>query len=347
MRRVLCFTTIFLSILLASTASANEFFSVVNYYPSTGINTCSTSLYQNNACWLNYTTNSNMYSISGTTLGSDSFYSFNLNTTNTVSLQAYNDSVYYVDIDGANYGLYNYDISNQSSVSLGLCSSEKIEFCVSGNHAVWSGNTGGGRALYCQDLTTGISTKISNLSSISKPSISGCNIIWSNEVDGKQQIFKYDMSNCQTTQLTSSATDKSKATIEGNKIVWLESDGTSQSLVTYDLDTQTTQTVFLVSDQMMIPAPQVSGNILTWHDQIENYQWAVMMYDFTTDETTILTNPHYKNAFYSSVYEDTIIWATSSSFYGSGVDGVCVPEAGTCLFFLGGLPFIYAVFRKK
>ena len=103
-------------------------------------------------------------------------------------------------------------------------------------------------------------------------SISGDKVVWmdwrdSGNPDGPYNIFMYDISTGEETQITDHSGDQRVPSISGDKIVWADARGGDYDIYMYDIETGIEiQITDEPGDQLN---PSISGNDIVWHTDDE------------------------------------------------------------------------------
>jgi beta propeller repeat protein len=128
------------------------------------------------------------------------------------------------------------------------------------------------------------------------PSISGDKIVWEDDYD----IYMYDLSTNQEIQITTGSIFTKNPSISGDKIVWKESG------IIYMYDLSTNQEIQITTGSFLTKNPSISGDKIVWEDD-RNGNDDIYMYDLSTNqETQITTDSNTQTN--PSISGDKIVW---------------------------------------
>ncbi len=151
-------------------------------------------------------------------------------------------------------------------------------------------------------------TKITNSNGTAyDPAIYEDRIVWRMELrNGNNDIYMYDLSTQNVTQITTSGSASSPA-IYGDRIVWVDNRNIwKYDIYMYDLSTQK-ETQITTNGSAEYPA--IYGDKIVWEDHHNSYgnnDIDIYMYDISTKKETQITNSG--SARYPAIYGDKIVW---------------------------------------
>ena len=188
-----------------------------------------------------------------------------------------------------------------------------------GNIIVWDDWRNGDGDVYMYDTSTSIETQITaNGSDQMEPTVYEDKIIW---IDGRSQnldnfsiwgnfdIWMYNLSTREETQVTTSESCKHHPRVFDDKIVWHDSrNNYNFDIYMYDLSTSIESQI---TNSGRAYNPCIYGDIIVWEDYRNasslNGNSDIYMYNLSTSkETQITTNIEYQ--FRPTIYKDRIVW---------------------------------------
>ncbi len=120
------------------------------------------------------------------------------------------------------------------------------------------------------------------------PAISGDRIVWSDFRNGNADIYMYDISTGDETQITTNVSDQYNPAISGDRIVWLDYRNGNADIYMYDISADSEDPI--IEDSAGQYNPAISGDLVVWEDY-RNGNADIFMYDISTgDETQITTD---------------------------------------------------------
>jgi len=144
----------------------------------------------------------------------------------------------------------------------------------------------------------------------SEPAIYGDRIVWADyrntAVDDQNwDIYMYNLSTQEETQITTNESGQSNPAIYGNSIIWQDNRNGNYDIYMYDLSTsKETQITTNESDQMN---PEIYGDKIVWIDERNgNENTDIYMYDLSTSRETRITTSG--SAGGPAIYCNRIAW---------------------------------------
>ncbi|PAV14367.1 hypothetical protein ASJ81_14185 [Methanosarcina spelaei] len=165
------------------------------------------------------------------------------------------------------------------------------------------------------NLSTKKETPITTNGSASNPKIYENRIIWKDYRNGDIQnfsnsdIFVYDISTQNETQITSNISDGLTPDIYGDKIVWCANRHESENSDIYIYDLSTSSETQINGNESIKGGLAIFGDKIVWaeyHDE----KSIIYMYNLSTSKKTqIATSSNQPYSF--AIYEDKVVWAES------------------------------------
>ena len=181
-------------------------------------------------------------------------------------------------------GIYLYQISTGITTQIG---NEGLLPKVSGNHVIWSGC--GGVCLYQIDTGTTRSIADASMEYPQEPYIDGDNIVWSSDLDGDVEIYRYQISTDTKTQITNNSTVEYYPYIQGDSIVWAGMTNGHDEIFLHRISTGTT-TQISNNEFELNWWPQPSGDYVVWFGDDYDGDSEIMLYQISTGTTTQITD---------------------------------------------------------
>ena len=143
------------------------------------------------------------------------------------------------------------------------------------------------------------------------PSIYSDKIVWTDYRNGDKDIYMYDLSTNQETQITTGGTAQSPA-VYTDKIVWDDYRDMKNDIYMYNLSTSQ-QTQITTSGDAQFPS--IYGDKIVWTDY-RNGNSDIYMYDLSTGQETLIwvaTGQQYEQSVVMpTIYGDKIVWSFSA-----------------------------------
>jgi len=240
----------------------------------------------------------------------------------------YGDIIVWTDNRNGNSDIYMYDLSTDQETQITTDTASQSGPSIYGNKIVWTDNRNGNSDIYMYDLSTDQETQITtDTASQSGPSIYGNKIVWTDFrndnfdpnafyliITYNYDIYLYDLSTNQETQITTSGRTQDNPHIYGDKITFQSGGGEGDSyILMYDLSTNQETQISEGEISWKVSSPFIYGNKIVWQtnrfDNIFNidYDWDIDMYDLSTGQyTRITTDLPTQTA--PAIYGDKIVW---------------------------------------
>jgi beta propeller repeat protein len=227
----------------------------------------------------------------------------------------YKDLVVWQDYTNANWDIYMYDLSSNTKTQLTKNTNHQRNPAIYGDKIVWEDNRntykdGDGKTnhhwdIYMYDLSTNKEIRITTdtndqlnpavFADINYPDT----IVWQDNrntfiaADGKEHhqwdIYMYDISKKQETQVTADYYNQEKPAVYGSTIVWEDyGQGWYDANICYRSISPLTSIMSVTTDQNVQRSPSISGTKIVWEDN-RNQNWDVYMYDLVQNQETRLT----------------------------------------------------------
>ena len=240
------------------------------------------------------------------------------NTAKQINPKIYGNKITWLDYRNGDRDTYMYDLSTGQETRVSTISAERTlgrDFY--GDKIVWADNRNGEYDVFMYDLSTGQETQLSTGTERRYgaerwyyPAIYGDKVVWAYYVlltGGYKNIFMYDLSTGQETQITTNAKSQFSIDIYGNKVVWADYRNGNSDIYMYDLSTgQETQITTNTANQT---GPTIHGDKIVWVDDRNNNTNNIYMYNLSTgQETQISTTTSPASSSSPAIYGDKIVW---------------------------------------
>ncbi|UCG70640.1 MAG: hypothetical protein JSV09_06380 [Thermoplasmata archaeon] len=188
---------------------------------------------------------------------------------------------------------------------------------VYGNIMVWESWQNDISDIYMYDLGTdgipytdddGGETCITNdpTSSQQRPGIWENRIVYDNGENGNADIYLYDITTGDTTQITTDPNHQFNPKICGDIIVYVDSRNGNNDIYAYDLGTQTEMQI--TTDPAPQRHPYIYGDIITWTDFRGPYGGEdIYMYKFSTNQEYAITDDDFAQN-WQYIRDNKIVW---------------------------------------
>ena len=135
----------------------------------------------------------------------------------------------------------------------------------------------------------------------------GTTVVWEDYRNGNSDIYMYNLTSSNETQITKNGSDQVGPAIYGDRIVWQDTRNGNWDIYMYNLSTSSeTRITTNKSDQCN---PAIYGDRIVWQDA-RNGNWDIYMYNLTTSTETQITK-NVSDQCNPSIYGDLIVWQDS------------------------------------
>jgi len=185
-----------------------------------------------------------------------------------------------------------------------------------GDKVVWSEDWVEESNIKIYNLSTHEITEIAVDNSSWYCDIYGDTIVWDNCRDeNKWDIYAYNLSTSEKTQLTFDELEQTKPSIYGDRVVYCEWENGTGDIYMYNLSTRKESQI--TTNESIQRDPVIYGDRVVWQDarnggSLDQYgdfvgNWDIYMYNLSTQqETQITSNKSYQ--IWPAIYEDRIVW---------------------------------------
>ncbi|MCK9306508.1 MAG: Ig-like domain-containing protein [Methanoculleus sp.] len=192
---------------------------------------------------------------------------------------------------------------------------------IDGDMIVWEDDRNGNKDIYFGTVdefrnkppltTTHVGERItSDDASQEKPSISGDYIVWQDDRDGNWDVYLYQRSTGEETQLTNDTSDQWLPIVRGNHVAWYDDSSGSTNIVLYDITAKAVKATIDADAKTTIPdgatgvKPALSEKYVAWIEEADERAW---YYDIA-DETKMPVSETGLRHSWPSLYGSQIAW---------------------------------------
>ena len=185
---------------------------------------------------------------------------------------------------------------------------------IDGNLVVWLQGGSGIHYMYLVNGKPG-TDQILNVPLLSPTwlSVSGTRIVWKDDISGADQIYMYDLSNGQLSDVSAqlSADGCEMPAINGDNVTWV--DATQSDVYLKNIATGTLTRVTTDGANTYKEQPSISGNNLIWwkNGGVNDSGGGVFLYDISTGTTQTLANDRFD--YNAKVDGNIVVWYKSTN----------------------------------
>ncbi|MGC1120123.1 MAG: hypothetical protein WBA22_03430 [Candidatus Methanofastidiosia archaeon] len=154
-----------------------------------------------------------------------------------------------------------------------------------------------------------------------QPAVYRDSVVWTDERNGNQDIYGYDLSTKEEFQITSSSFPEFSPDIYGDIVVWVEAEG-SDSWHISACNLSTGETIRLTTENTICENPAIYGTVVVWEEarynarNIRGYDFSTGTYLEITDDKNFQVNP--------AIGEGIVVWegheGLSGDIYGMNLE---------------------------
>lgn len=231
----------------------------------------------------------------------------------------------------ANGAIFVHDLATGVETQVTTAPARAVYVDISGDRVVWADDRNGpsNLVIYLRDLSDPTGTEIRITTDAADPvnipgrgpAISGDRIVWTDRRNGNDDIYMFDLSTGEETQMTNLPSVQDRPAISGDRIVWADSRNGDFDIYLRDLSDPTRAETRITTDPAHQYAPAISGDRIVWTDSRHRTGEGVLgptdvdiyLYDLSTGQETRITSdaaaPDADGGRGPVISGDRIVWA--------------------------------------
>ncbi|MEK9179786.1 MAG: MopE-related protein, partial [Patescibacteria group bacterium] len=222
--------------------------------------------------------------------------------------------------------VYMYDLSTGSSQVVSSNSYHQVSPQVSLDWIVWNDYRNGNWDIYGLYDESEYEL-ITNEGDQTQVRISGNYLVYTDDVNGNDDVYLYDLNAESYAQISSNSGDDIAPDIDGNYVVWQNDDSGSWDIYMYDINSGETSVVSEESSDETLP--RISEGIIVWEADSDIYS-----FEISSGDTNVVVQDEYIQ-YTPVIYAGQIYWIDEQSgspdIYGLAFDDTCGASTGDCV----------------